>query len=56
MWKKLGNKNFKKTSLPQIVKDQRLQENLEYFKNLGSMMINDARRTREIKSNIDIIK
>jgi hypothetical protein len=43
MWKNVGNENLKKTTLPLIVVDQRLQENLEYFNSLGSMMINDAR-------------
>jgi hypothetical protein len=56
MWKNLGNENLKKTTLPLIVVDQRLQENLEYFNSMGSTMINDARYTREIKSRIDIPK
>jgi len=50
--KNLGNENLKKASLLLIVKGQRLQENLEYFKNLGGMILNDARCIREIKSRI----
>jgi hypothetical protein len=32
--------------------DQKQPENEEYLNNLGSMIRNDARRTREIKSRI----
>jgi hypothetical protein len=42
------------TTSPLIVIDQRQQENLEYFNNLGSMIINDERLTREIKSRNDM--
>jgi hypothetical protein len=36
--------------------DQKQLENLEYFKNLGSMLTNDGRCTCEIKSRIVMAK
>jgi hypothetical protein len=36
--------------------DQRLQENLEYFKNFGSIIMNNARCAGKIKSRIDTVK
>jgi hypothetical protein len=36
----------------QITTDQKQMENVEYFKHLDSMITNDARCTREIKSRI----
>ena len=39
----------------QIIIDQK-QQNVEYFKYLGSMITNDAKSTREIKSGIDMAK
>jgi hypothetical protein len=36
--------------------DQKQLENVEYFSYLGSMITNDARCTREIKSRIAIAK
>jgi hypothetical protein len=56
MWKNVGKENLKKTSLPLIVIDQRQQKNLEYFNNSGSMILSDARRTRETKSRNDMAK
>ena len=53
---RIGNENLKKTSPPLIVIDQRLQENLEYFKNFGSIIINDAKYAGKIKSRIDTVK
>jgi len=38
------------------VTDQKLLQNVEYFNCLGSILINDARNTREIKSRIDMAK
>jgi hypothetical protein len=37
-------------SLVQIMINQKQLQNMEYFRYLGSMVTNDARRTREIKS------
>jgi hypothetical protein len=39
-----------------IMIDQKQLENLEYFSYLGSMITNDARCTREIKSGIAMAK
>jgi len=39
-----------------IVKDQKQPENVEYFNHLGSMITNDARRTRKFKSRIAMAK
>jgi hypothetical protein len=39
-----------------IMTDQKQLENVEYFSYLGSMMTNDARCTREIKSRIAMAK
>jgi hypothetical protein len=36
--------------------DQKQLENVEYFNYLGSMITNDAKRTREIKSRISMAK
>jgi hypothetical protein len=36
--------------------DQKQLENAEYFSYLGSIIINDARRTREIKSRVAMAK
>jgi hypothetical protein len=36
--------------------EQKEQENVEYFSYMYSMITNDARRTREIKSRIVIVK
>jgi hypothetical protein len=40
----------------QIMIDQKQPENVEYFKYLVSMITNDARCTREIKSRIAMAK
>jgi hypothetical protein len=40
----------------QIVTDQNQPENVEYFNYLGSMVTNDGRYTREIKSRIAMVK
>jgi hypothetical protein len=40
----------------QIVMDQKQLENVEYLNYLGSMITNDARCTREIKSRIAMVK
>jgi hypothetical protein len=40
----------------EVVIDQKQLENVECFKYLGSMITNDARCTREIKSRIDMAK
>jgi Tfp pilus assembly major pilin PilA len=47
---------LKQTSPIKIMIDQKLLENVEYFNYLGSMITNDARCTREIKSRIAIAK
>jgi hypothetical protein len=39
-----------------IMLDQKQLENVEYFNYLGTMIINDARCTREIKSRIAMAK
>jgi hypothetical protein len=39
-----------------IMIDQKQLENVEYFNYLGSMITNDARSTREIKSRIAMAK
>jgi hypothetical protein len=39
-----------------IMTDQKQLENVEYFNYLGSMITNDARCTREIKSRIALAK
>jgi hypothetical protein len=39
-----------------IMIDQKQLQNVEYFNYFGSMIINDARRTREIKSRIAMAK
>jgi hypothetical protein len=39
-----------------IMIDQKQLENVEYFNYLGSMLTNDARCTREIKSRIAMAK
>jgi hypothetical protein len=39
-----------------IMIDQKQSENVEYFNYLGSMITNDARCTREIKSRIAMAK
>jgi hypothetical protein len=36
--------------------DQNQLQNVEYFNHLGSLITNDARRTREIKSRITVSK
>jgi hypothetical protein len=36
--------------------DQKHPQNLKYFKYVGSMITNDARYTREIKSRIAVAK
>jgi hypothetical protein len=41
-------------SLIKIMIDQKQLENVEYFNYLGSMITNDSRCTREIKSRIDM--
>jgi hypothetical protein len=38
------------------VTDQKQPQNVDYFNCLGSILINDARNTREIKSRIDMAK
>jgi len=38
------------------VTDQKQPQNVEYFNCLGSILTNDARYTREIKSRIDMAK
>jgi len=40
----------------QILKDQKQPENVEYFNYLGSVITNDARCRREIKSRINMAK
>jgi hypothetical protein len=40
----------------QIVTDQEQLENVEYFVCWGSMIANDARRTREMKSRLAMAK
>jgi hypothetical protein len=40
----------------EIMIDHRQQKNVEYFNYLGSMIINDAKCTREIKSRTDMAK
>ena len=42
--------------LAQTTIDEKQLENVEYFKYLGRMIRNDARRTREIKFRIAITK
>jgi hypothetical protein len=42
----------RQTSPIKIMTDQKQLENVEYFSYLGSMITNDARCTREIKSRI----
>jgi hypothetical protein len=39
-----------------IMIDQKQLENVEYLNDLGSMIINDARYTRETKSRIAMVK
>jgi hypothetical protein len=39
-----------------IVRDQKQQKNVEYFSYFGSMITNDDRCTREIKSSIAMVK
>ena len=56
MWKKQSNENFKTTIPSKIMIDQKQQENVEFFKYLGSMLTNDARFTCEIKSRIAMAK
>jgi hypothetical protein len=46
----------KQPSPMKIMIDQKQLENVEYFKYLGSMITNDARSTREIKSRIVMAK
>ena len=46
----------RKPSPVQIMLDQKQLENVEYFNYLGSMITNDARCTREIKSRIAMTK
>jgi hypothetical protein len=54
MWKKLEVKRmFREPSPVQIVIDQK---HVECFNCLGSMITNDARRTREMKSRIAMAK
>jgi hypothetical protein len=43
-------------STPQIMKNQKQPENVAHFSYLGSMVTNNARGTREIKSTIDVTK
>ena len=52
MWKKFS----KQPSPIQIMRDQTQSENMEYFNYLGSMILNDARCTREIKSRTAMAK
>ena len=48
--------NVEETKVVRISRqDQRQQENMEYFNYLGSMITNDARCAREIKSRIAIV-
>jgi len=39
-----------------ILNDQKQLKNVEYFNHMGSMITNDARRTREFKSGIAMAK
>jgi hypothetical protein len=48
--KKSGNENFKATTPIQIMIDKKQQGNVAYFNNLGSLITNDARCTRDSKS------
>jgi len=45
-----------KTIIPVHIIEQKLFENAECFKYLGSMITNDTRYTREIKSRISMAK
>jgi hypothetical protein len=57
MWKKAKIMRMSRKASPlQIVVHQKQLENVEYFKYLGSMITNDARYAREIKSKIAMEK
>ena len=45
-----------KASTLQVMIDETQLENVEYFKYLGSVVTNDARCTREIKSRVAMAK
>ena len=49
-------RNTRKTFKLLIMKDQKQLENVKYFNCLCSMITNDARNTRKIKSTIAIAK
>jgi len=52
MWENKGNENLKATISVEIITDQTQLENAEYFNYLGSIIINDARRTCEINPGL----
>jgi hypothetical protein len=54
-WENKGNEISRQPSSVEIMIDQKL-ENAKYFNYLGSIIINDARRTSEIKSRIAMAK
>jgi hypothetical protein len=57
MWKNSKVMGILRQPSPlRITKDQRQLENVEYFKYLGSMIINDARCTLKIKYRIAMAK
>jgi hypothetical protein len=51
-----SNENFKTTIASKIMIDQKLLENVESFKYLGSILTNDDRCTCEIKCRIAMAK
>jgi hypothetical protein len=57
MWKKTKVMRISRQPYPiKIMMDQKQLENVEYLIYLGSMITNDARCTREIKSRIAMAK
>jgi hypothetical protein len=57
MWKKTKVMRISSQLAPiKIMIDQMQLENVKYFNYLGSMITNDARCTREIKSRIAMAK
>jgi hypothetical protein len=56
MWKSKVMRISRQPAPMKIMIDQKQLENVEYFSYLGSMITNDARCTREIKSRIALAK
>jgi hypothetical protein len=57
MWKKTEAIGMSaEPSLVENMTDQTHKENVKYFKNLGSMITNDARCTRDIKTRVTMAK